>query len=389
MLQALICVLNVYIIGITESWLTPDIGDAEVQLAGYEMFRRDRDNARGGGVLLYGRHSLLPSEFHTSASFCDQVWCKLGNLCNGLCYRSSNVNIVGEDNNEHLLDLITEVGNKHVLLMGDFNFPSIDWNNFMAMPTEDSFTKAFLKVVEDSFLSQHVTVPTRGNSVFDLVFSTEPDLVSDVKIIENLDKIDHSMLTFYLHLDYTVDHSRTVRRDYNKGDYDSIRKALSVIDWSALNNSTSTVEEYRNSFKAILAQLEEKFIPTKTYHSDRLKKPVWMTHKSWKSVKRKYKVFSKYKNKDLPAVIAANRTAKKDLRKARMNFEKKLAHNIKQDSKSFYSYVRSKSKAKVRICSLKQDSGTVLDDDFEIATCFNTFSHQCSHRRIFTMCLSQ
>jgi len=148
---------------------------------------------------------------------------------------------------------------------------------------------------------------------------------------------------------------------------------LSVIDWSALNNSTSTVEEYWNSFKAILAQLEEKFIPTKTYHSDRLKKPVWMTHKSWKSVKRKYKVFSKYKNKDHPAVIAANRTAKKDLRKARMNFEKKLAHNIKQDSKSFYSYAKSKSKVKVRICSLKQDSGTVLDDDFEIATCFNTF----------------
>ena len=42
-------------------------------------------------------------------------------------------------------------------------------------------------------------------------------------------------------------------------------------------------------------------------------------------------------------------------------------------TKSFYSYVRSRSKAKVRISSLKDDSGTVLDSDFEIATCFKTF----------------
>ena len=61
------------------------------------------------------------------------------------------------------------------------------------------------------------------------------------------------------------------------------------------------------------------------------------------------------------------------MKKAKKNFEKKLAMNIKQDSKSFYSYVRSKSKAKVQISSLKNDSGDTLNNDFEIATCLNTF----------------
>jgi len=39
---------------------------------------------------------------------------------------------VGSDNNEHLLELLCEVGNKHILLLGDFSAPNIDWINHTA-----------------------------------------------------------------------------------------------------------------------------------------------------------------------------------------------------------------------------------------------------------------
>ncbi len=42
-----------HLIGITESWANNDITDAELGLAGYVMFRKDRIGRRGGGVLLY------------------------------------------------------------------------------------------------------------------------------------------------------------------------------------------------------------------------------------------------------------------------------------------------------------------------------------------------
>ena len=42
-----------HIIGITESWATPDISDAELGMTGYVMFRKDRIGRRGGGVILY------------------------------------------------------------------------------------------------------------------------------------------------------------------------------------------------------------------------------------------------------------------------------------------------------------------------------------------------
>ena len=45
--------IDPHIIGITESWATPDISDAELGMTGYVMFRKDRSGRREGGVILY------------------------------------------------------------------------------------------------------------------------------------------------------------------------------------------------------------------------------------------------------------------------------------------------------------------------------------------------
>ena len=41
------------IIGITESWAHKDTVDAELMLPGYAMFRKDRQERMGGGVIMY------------------------------------------------------------------------------------------------------------------------------------------------------------------------------------------------------------------------------------------------------------------------------------------------------------------------------------------------
>ena len=119
--------------------------------------------------------------------------------------------------------------------------------------------------------------------------------------------------------------------------------------------------------------MEEKFVPVKTryYRS----KPIWMTNRAYKSVRKKLKAFSKYKDKNHPAVRTANAKAKSELKKARRSFEKKLASNIKQDKRSFYAYARSKSKAKIQISSLNDNTGghTHTSNDLEISDSFNTY----------------
>ena len=116
------------IVGVTESWANDSILDCELQLQGYQLFRCDRpsDN-RGGGVLLYVRSSLAPIEFHTKSQYGEHVWCKVEDLLVGVCYRSTNVAVVGNDNEIKLHNVLQEVSNRHVLFMGDFNYTDIDW----------------------------------------------------------------------------------------------------------------------------------------------------------------------------------------------------------------------------------------------------------------------
>ena len=81
----------------------PDITDAELRLAGYVMFRRDRIGRRGG-VILYVKEYIQAYEIklEREADY-DVVWCKIvsGNskLTIGLVYRSLHIN--EEDNKKY------------------------------------------------------------------------------------------------------------------------------------------------------------------------------------------------------------------------------------------------------------------------------------------------
>ena len=52
-LNIMVIDINPHIICVTESSANSDITDAELGLAFYVMFRKDRKGRRGGGVLLY------------------------------------------------------------------------------------------------------------------------------------------------------------------------------------------------------------------------------------------------------------------------------------------------------------------------------------------------
>ena len=55
-------------------------------------------------------------------------------------------------------------------------------------------------IVNDTFLTQYVSAPTRHNHILDLVFSNQPHLLTDVKVVDNLPGTDHSALQFIVTL---------------------------------------------------------------------------------------------------------------------------------------------------------------------------------------------
>jgi len=373
LLQATVLDLLPDIIAVTESWTHDNILDSELNVSGYHLFHCDRKiGYRGGGVLLYVRDFLNPVEYYTRTDYGEHVWCKISNLLIGLCYRSDNAAIVGHNNEAELREVLREVSDTHVLVMGDFNYPGIDWSSSTTLPSAGLGTVDFLHTVESCFFTQHVSAPTREEAILDLVLSNDPDLVSDMNVLHPLGTSDHNMIVFSIHLNYEVSHDNKVLRDYKKGDYDQIRSSLADIDWDSF--MSGTVNDSWLRFRDLLHRLIEEHVPLKVItkiHS--LRKPIWMTRKALKLIRKKRKTFTKFKDAHHFAVKSACRAAKSGIRKARKNFESKLAQNIKHDIKSFYAYARSKSKCKVHVGPLINSNGNTTSSPFDMAAAFNKY----------------
>ena len=78
--------------------------------------------------------------------------------------------------------------------MGDLNHGHIQWKSLESTGGED---QQFLLLIEDSFLTQHVQEPNRGENVLDLVLSSQHELVDNVKRHEPFGNSDHNQIHFY------------------------------------------------------------------------------------------------------------------------------------------------------------------------------------------------
>ena len=62
--------------------------------------------------------------------------------------------------------------------MGNFNHGHIQWNSLESTGSEG---QQFLFLIQDSFLTQQVLEPTRGENVLDIVLSSQKELVDKCK----------------------------------------------------------------------------------------------------------------------------------------------------------------------------------------------------------------
>ena len=252
------------IIGVTESWGSPDISDSELSIPDFDMFRVDRQNGhRGGGVLLYVTSSLNAIEVVLCSKFCDQVWCKVKTrngteLLVGVCCRSPTPAMSSKDNDMLLCDMLLELKGKSLLLMGDFNFPDVDWSTSHGYSlSSQNFTDA----IDDAFLTQQVTEVTCNGAILDLVITSEPDMTDSVNVLAKFANSDHNMLEWDIHLSPVSTLFSRPSLDYAKGNITAIRQTLKDTDWSHVLQGNAN--EQWEAFHGLLSELESKYIPVR------------------------------------------------------------------------------------------------------------------------------
>ena len=269
-------------------------------------------------------------------------------------YRSPNYT---DENNEQLTALIHQLdqtNSAYKLLVGDFNYGAISWQDNTATSAAET---AFLDCLQNTYMNQHVEEPTRGRSgqnpsILDLIISNDPNIVSYIRYESPLGKSDHTCLVFNINCYKEAGESARKFYIYDKGDYEHMTAELSNIDWSKKIGWITDPEEAYEVFTETLSTLYEKYIPTKIVGTGNKYKKSY-DKDTVRAIKKKHRAWQRYMEtrsgqKYIEYVRQRNKVSKLT-QKAQRDYEKAIAQDVKNNPKKFWKYVKTKTKSPCNI----------------------------------------
>ena len=362
---------------ITESWCNSDISDNVLKLSGYELasdLRKDRTdtaNGIGGGLLIYSRIGLeiLPvdsdSDFNQYVNF--KVVTASSTLNVILIYRSPNSSVV---NNSKLTSII-ENAPTNTMVIGDMNYPNVDWVSM----TSDNIGRDFMNACLDSNFSQLVNFAThRRNNILDLVLCND-DSVLHIDNLGPLSNSDHVMLLIETSHGIRVPDEGRVLLDWKKANNENIAKELQDCNWREL----LSMDGVENKWKALHRKIQdtvERNVPKRTIINKG--EPYWMNRYIKRLRRKKSRQYKKMKNTQSLADIENYKKTDKELRKAIRNAKRRIEIKISKDrgnegQRKFNRYVKTKMSKTTGIGPLINDQKELVCDDAQKADILNTY----------------
>ena len=376
-LSATVVEINPDIILVTETWCNDRVSTPYLNINGYRielrLDRSDTSNGIGGGIIVYIKSDLtiLPND-QTEVKFDQSLSCRIQQQNKDsptdiyVIYRSPNSN---ESNDMELCRLVSNLESDSVLI-GDFNYPRINWTNM----TADKKSKLFLDTVQDKLLYQYVDFSTHiaGNTL-DLVLSNNSDLVVGVEEYDVLGKSDHKMIGVTLKLGVEKTCNLQKIPDWRNADSVKLCHMADCVDWESemVNKGANQSWIY---FKEKLFEIQNKCVPVKIRRPNN--RPIWLDRQTQSIIRKKYQLYKRFKQSgreiDRTKYDEQNKLAKNAVRKAKRKFERKLAQESRgNNNKKFNSYIKSRVKSRTTIGPLKDEFGDLTDENDKMAEILN------------------
>ena len=260
-------------IAFTETWLKPFISDIQVSIPNYNLVRSDRIKRERGGVILYIHETLPLSDTATfDNDYCEAVITTIETTETILACIYRPPDAPPQKFKEMISFLDSYIKEKtsdqyyEIIITGDFNLPSIDWNTTSSMTksqTTDSSKnhQTLLTFLSDHLLSQYIHIPTRYDNILDLLFSNNPNLVLHVNS-NKTELSDHNVVTVTTTtpLEYQESHApddihHTFRNiNLEKMDYAKAKEHLEIVDWKTLK-TVCPKEDFPELFRLTVLQI--------------------------------------------------------------------------------------------------------------------------------------
>ena len=346
------------------------------------------------GVVIYTKQHLNAQvvSCDESNAFKDSIWVKLPLLNNssvlvGCIYRSGSKDKAVRLDDElfkMIRHMCLDSGFKCVLILGDFNHPGISWTPDPVITTnhrsESHPEHLFVNTINDCLLHQHISSATRDregqrSTTDDLILSTDVDMISDIQHIGHLGASDHHIISFDLINTFkkNTQHTRT-RYKYHQTDLEAFSSHMN-IDWEKeLENDNS--EKAYEKFLKLYNEAKEYYVPkAKITNSQKYTKPIWMKQATLNLIRRKKHAHIKYLNTKARFARENYKSIRNQVtlstRRDRLEFERNISREIKNNNKLFWRYVNSQRISKTTIPDLQRKDGSLTSDDQEKAELLN------------------
>ena len=270
-----------------------------------------------------------------------------------------------------MYSLLNRVSNDRVVVMGDFNFPELDWGNIENI----DMLHPFVDCINNNFLFQLVDKPTRGKNCLDLILCSEENMVQNLLVEEPFETSDHQVIRFELLSRKLKSNKNIPIFDYFRADYNAVREHAKSLQWlKRLKSFDLEPNENWLVVKNNVLDLRDKYVGLKK----KSKKNKWVTNRVRACRQAKKKAWINYINGNKEDSLYQVYKTKlnmsvKENRKAKLAFEEKLAKNIKHDAKTFFAYVNSKKRSTNKIGPLRNSQGDVVENNKQTADLLNSY----------------
>ncbi len=371
---------NLDFLCLSETWLHKNSPSSALHIPGYNVFRKDRVEGRGGGLLFYIKDCISCKEIQCHAEMDLECICldvmlspQMYFILIGL-YRPPSAKSVFH---EKLCTVLREcTSGKEVILMGDFN---INW--------EDKSSKKALKQITDRFdLTQLVKGPTRiistSSTQIDLVFSNKPErVIKSFNMVTGLS--DHNLIIIARKLNknrsYLISNTKPCQFRIPKNDVCEFEKAIKNINWNELISGTN-VDVDTHVFLSTIQNTTKLFLKKSKFKGASKYTLPWINgdiRKLMKERDRALQIFLKTKlTTDRYIFTSLRNRVIKNIRVAKANFFISLIGEAKGNHKQIWDKLK-KLTGKWHNNTTKQleirDNGSLINGAIETATLLNSY----------------
>ena len=200
-LYIFMCANNVDFMGVTETWLTSETPDSFISLPGFNVVRSDAPGGiRKHGTAVYIRSNIKFTQIPCPVSNVVAVHLFILNIYVVTVYRPPSNS---HDDNAALISFISEFcENKEILLQGDFNLPSLRWDNYdvldtYVLPLDLMFYDTFCSVGLTQVVKEATNFPS-GN-ILDLVLLSSEERIGSCSVLPPFARCSHgAVLVSYI-----------------------------------------------------------------------------------------------------------------------------------------------------------------------------------------------